>query len=706
MNDNQSQTESIFNLIKGIDSRTVMLPEFQRDFRWEMDRTYDLFDSLIREIFIGTVIYGKPSFGMTLREIDARPRKGRGSNAKLVTHAVSNEEMRQRSQTQNLRIVLDGQQRITSVYRAVKGHDKVFLIIRDLRNEPNPTQLGIEGMLDEFTGEESTDAISVSLADAYRAEVEDWDQDQIDERFSASAYAREQLRIADPEARQAATRIYRRAIKLLIAFFKQEKMVAFYLLDMSLEKFCLFFERSNSRGIQLNFIDILAAKLYSGFNLRRKIDDFETQTRLTINREVIVRAIAYIRATEQGSQVKIDRSYILEHLEAADFQRLWDEICTLYAAVLHYLDTQHYILSQEWMPSENMIIPLIIFLRELGGSFDRIGEAQRRFIEFWYWASVFANRYSTATNEVIISDSQALTQIARTERISQRGYFRRLRSLITEPSDLYSYTRRASLTYRGVLNLIAYAAGGLHDWGSTHRISLKTAALDDQRRTSILDDHHIYPSAYISSRPELDIDNDEAEQLVDCVANRTLIPKNLNIRIGRRPPYDYLHELQQTRTPQIAICLGSHLVPTELLTDPSRNGFFGLFLEERARRIFGLIEHYAISPLSEMAATYGMASEIDDEERITIRDRLPNMIADGRIQIGERVYAAGHPDKIATIISGSLVEYEGHRLAINAWGQQITGWSSINIYASVYLERTGQALGSLRRNDNVITNAT
>ena len=306
MNDNQSQTESMLDLVKGINNQTIMLPEFQRDFRWEMDRTYDLFDSLVREIFTGTLIYGKPGFGMTLREIDIRPRKGKGSNARLVTHAFSTAEMHQRAQTKNLRIVLDGQQRITSIYRAITGYDKVYLIARDLHNVSNPGQLGLEEILEEFAGEESSEAISVLFEDAYRAEIEDWDQEQIDARFVASTYAREQLVNAASEAHKAAIRIYRRALKLLIAFYKQEKMVAFYLLDMSLEKFCLFFERSNSRGIQLNFTDILAAKLYSGFNLRKKIDEFETQTRLTINREVIVRAIAYIRATERGAQIKIE----------------------------------------------------------------------------------------------------------------------------------------------------------------------------------------------------------------------------------------------------------------------------------------------------------------------------------------------------------------------------------------------------------------
>ena len=36
-------------------------------------------------------------------------------------------------------------------------------------------------------------------------------------------------------------------MKKLIDLFKKQKLVAFHLLDMTLEKFCLFFERSNSR---------------------------------------------------------------------------------------------------------------------------------------------------------------------------------------------------------------------------------------------------------------------------------------------------------------------------------------------------------------------------------------------------------------------------------------------------------------------------
>jgi len=435
MNDTQSQTESLLDIVKGIRSQTIMLPEFQRDFRWELEQTYDLFDSLMRDIFIGTIIYGKPSFGMTLREIDQRPRKGKGSNGPLATYDYSTAEISQKIQTQNLRVVLDGQQRLTSIYRAILGRDSVYIVLKDDIDRENISQLTLEEMVDSVAGEESATSISVKISDAFGAEASGLDDEDLNERFAQSRYAIKQLSDIEEGERKPAEKIYRRAVRKLIDLFKQQKMVAYYMLDMSLDKFCVFFERSNSRGIQLNFTDILAAKLYHGFNLRKKIEEFESQSKLKLNREIIVRAIAYISGSERGGTISIDKKFILEQLEARDFQTHWDKTCTLYAESLHYLMSQHYILSQEWMPSENMVIPLMIFRHQLKG-FDQINQEQRSFLEYWYWASIFANRYSGSSNEVIISDCNAFVQLARGERINARGYFVRMRSLITEPDDL------------------------------------------------------------------------------------------------------------------------------------------------------------------------------------------------------------------------------------------------------------------------------
>lgn len=608
MNENQSQTESLLDIVRSIQHETLLLPEFQRDFRWEMDQTYDLFDSLIREIFIGTIIYGKPGFGMTLRQIDDRPRKGKGSRAALRMRHYDKDEIVNKSRTQNLRIILDGQQRITSIYRALTGADNVFLV---LRNDLKPDVLierPLEQILGEVAGEESDEAVCVRLSDAYRAEAESLEDEDLDRLFARSAFG---LRLGEEDPRwKPFAKAYRRAVKKLSDLHKKQKLVAFHLLDMTLEKFCLFFERSNSRGIQLNFTDILAAKLYRGFNLRQKIDEFEAQHNLRLNRETIVRTVAYLTAVEKGNPITIDKKAILENLEPEDFDRHWDRASMFYKESIDYLVTQHFVLNRNWLPSENMVIPLMVFLSHVKG-FDRIDEEQRKFLEFWFWSSVFANRYSTSSNEVIISDSQALSQVAQGKRIERRDYFTRLRSLVTDPEDLFIYTKRTSAIYRGVLNLIGYAIHGLRDWRSSQKI-------DPDKD---LDDHHIYPRAYIASGPPLDIEAGEAVQLMDCVVNRTLIPKNLNVTIGKRPPQSYLSDLKK-QNPNLESSLQDHLVPVELVTDPAWNEQFRAFLDVRSRSIMGLIERYALEPVKEIEARHAAAQESGEPSHADGADRL------------------------------------------------------------------------------------
>lgn len=216
MTDTQSQTESILDIIKGVDNRSIMLPEFQRDFRWELEQTFDLFDSLIRDIFVGTLIYGKPSFGMTLREIDKRPRRGAGSRARIPLIPLSTEEIKRQTQTKNLRIVLDGQQRITSLYRAItgQGKDAVYLVLKPFPNFDAARNLPLEELIHTIQGEPAPDRISVLVSDAYRAETESLEDDQLNELFDATPYAR---RYSDKTASgyKADQRIYRRAISRL-----------------------------------------------------------------------------------------------------------------------------------------------------------------------------------------------------------------------------------------------------------------------------------------------------------------------------------------------------------------------------------------------------------------------------------------------------------------------------------------------------------
>ena len=165
--DTGQKTESIFQLVEDIVKDRVALPEFQRDFVWDVEKTFDLFDSFVKDIFVGSLIYGVPSFEITVRELDRRPRSGKGSRARLKLNSYTREEVENRVKINGFRLLLDGQQRATSVYRAMTGVDPILFIAFkdeelavDVLAQP-AGQRSIEQVLSEFRGEAVAGQVSI-----------------------------------------------------------------------------------------------------------------------------------------------------------------------------------------------------------------------------------------------------------------------------------------------------------------------------------------------------------------------------------------------------------------------------------------------------------------------------------------------------------------------------------------------------------------
>ncbi|MFA1710513.1 DUF262 domain-containing protein [Peribacillus frigoritolerans] len=578
----QQQTESIKFLMDNIEKGNIVLPEFQRDFVWDIGKTYELFDSLVRDIFIGSIIYGKPSFEITVRNIDKRPRKGAGSRAKIETKFFTKEEIEHKTQINNFRLVLDGQQRATSIYRALKGIDDIWIIIKndeelieDIQNKEFKDRT-LEEIIHEFNGKEDEDRLSVKLSDAYTIIKSDDFEDEIKSKYFDSLIF---LTGFEENEIKNVFRKFMGTIKKLNELLGSEKLLSYYLLNMNTEKFALFFERSNSKGIQLNFIDILAAKLYKGFNLREEIDKLQNSYHISeyqFNREIIVRTISYIISNGR----EVDRTYILTNLNYIHFNEYWDKVCNYYKKVIDFLFKENYILSQSWMPYENMIIPLIIFLNELeGNDFSQMNERQNEFISYWYWSSILSQRYSSGTNEVIVQDCTILKRIAKDQKTTDKSYFNKIKIQMKGYEDILSLTKKGSAVYKGVLNFLNFASKGLLDWPNSSKLTFN----------SKLEDHHIFPKQYIKENYS---DDENALSLIDCVANRTLLPKITNIRIGKKAPSEYLMDIK-IKNIDIEDSLTNHLIPIELL-EGLYDEFYFDFVEIRAKQIFETIENKII----------------------------------------------------------------------------------------------------------------
>jgi hypothetical protein len=623
--DNSQKTESISDLCKEIEAGTLVLPEFQRDFVWESGKTIDLFDSLVRDIFIGSIIYGIPSFEITVRELDMRPRKGKGSRAKLSIQSFTKQKIEQMVQVDGFRLVLDGQQRITSIYRALKGIDPVWFVMKPEGELPEGKPVkdcALEELLDEFTGAQPSHRLSIQIADVRSI----MSGNEMEAEWRARYF--EALQFLDgksPEERDQAFRSYLQLYKKLQDLLKAEKLLSYYLLNTTTEKFSLFFERSNSKGIQLNFIDILAAKLYSGFNLRNQIEAFEDEHKEwgPLNREVIVRAIAY---NVSGGK-ELDRKYILDELNAAHFKTHWDPLVKSYHLCLEFLTANHFLLSPAWMPYPNMLIPLMIFHGKIGGDFSQMTEHQRKFITFWYWAAVFSEHYSSGSNERIILDSRVLSRIAQGKAITDRRFFASLRCKITNADDLLSLQKKWSVLYTGILNLINYEAAGLRDWTNAAKLM----------PSSRIEDHHVFPRGYLES--EYAEDSEEIN-LMDSVPNRTLIPKITNIKIGKKAPGTYLQLLKE-KNPNLATCLHNHALPADLM-DGVWDARYKDFLSARAAKMFALLKKHVLDPEEEIIKEFYEEPQTKTGQRIPIVARYFSKELRGELDLAaEKIYIDG-----------------------------------------------------------------
>lgn len=577
------QTQSLKQLIIDIDDKKIFLPEFQRDFVWEISKTYDLFDSLVKDIFIGAIIYGIPSFDIAIREIDNRKKitKGKKRSA-LEVKTITKKEIEDINKVGgNFRLVLDGQQRTTSIFRALKGTDEVWFIAKNEDEVQNTSfeSAKLEEILEEIAGEQDPERLSIKLSDVWEIETNDYEEEEIKEKFFFQGLYYKTYCNDEGFDLKSEFRKFRNLRRKIADLLKSEKLLSFYLLDMNLEKFVVFFERSNTRGVQLNFIDILAAKLYTGnFNLKEKIKIFDQQhPNHILIPEIIVRSIAYIKSSPK----EINRSYILTSLDADDFKEWWDKICRWYKVTLDYLFQNNFIISQDWMPYENMAIPLMNFLKEIGGDFHQMNPNQKKFIDYWYWNSIFSLRYSGASNERIIEDSNILIQVARGKKINSASFFSKIsKSQILSVEDIYSFDKKANAVYKGILNLINFEKDGLLNWNNDAKLSLN----------SVLEDHHIFPKNYLQNA----LTSEAEKDLIDCVANRTLVPKIQNIKISDQTPSAYLAAIK-IKNPQIEKSLDNHLITNELLNG-EYDKEFNFFLELRANSIFELVKKHVIEP--------------------------------------------------------------------------------------------------------------
>ena len=215
----ENQNKKYDHLFTEIDTGYVKIPKFQREFVWSKKQTAKLIDSIIKGFPIGTFIFWKTRD--ELRHIKN----------------IGNAELPQLNIGESVSYVLDGQQRITSLFAVKKG-----LIITKDSKEIHYKDISIDLSCDPDEDEEVVlsepveKGAYISVYDILNGTLTDF----------LDQYSREEIKKIE---------IYQ---KRLTTYDFSTIVINEYPIDIA----CEVFTRINTGGMELTLFEIMVAKTY------------------------------------------------------------------------------------------------------------------------------------------------------------------------------------------------------------------------------------------------------------------------------------------------------------------------------------------------------------------------------------------------------------------------------------------------------------
>lgn len=577
-----SGKEFLSDLLKELANGEIQLPDFQRGWVWDDEHIRSLVASVASAYPIGAV--------MMLET---------GGEARFQPRAVEGVDFGAKK-PEPMRLILDGQQRLTSLFQATllrrvvetqnskKGNIKrwyYFDMLRALSGEMEEAVVGLpeSRQVVNFRGEIERDystreleyqACLFPLMDAF--EAQDW-------RRGFNEYwqhEKDKTALFDAFEQRVLDTVRRYQIPVITLKRNTPKVAV-----------CQVFEKVNTGGVALNAFELVTAT-YAADNFSLRDDwfgprddpggrrarlwsdpvlkgvqetDFLQAVTLLHTLDMRERYIAGGKSPEDAPAVSAKRSAMLNlPLEA---YLKWRDVATqgfLKAAKL--LRLQHVYSSRD-LPYQTQLVPLSAALARLGKKADNDGV--RKKLARWLWCGVFGELYGGAVESRFAFDLPDLLAW-----VSDGPEPRTVREAFFDPQRLLTLRMRLSAAYKG-LHAILMREGGA-DFLSGQPITFTTFA--DEK----IDIHHFFPQKWCK-------DEQIPRSRYDCIINKTGLSARTNRIIGKKAPSVYLGQLQKdadmSKTELDAV-LKTHVIAPSRIRADDFDGFF------EARRV-ALLERIA-----------------------------------------------------------------------------------------------------------------
>ncbi len=531
------------DLLAEIHSRTTVLPDFQRDFVWEPGATQELIVSIANNYPAGSILRVRDAQRVfAAREFEGAPPLDGG---------------------QHIFLVLDGQQRLTSLYQAFYGvgEHRYYLNLGKLKEgvDFDEAIFHIRASTkwakarEDFAVQAKELLLPLSVLKGGAGGFAQW-----------SRKVARQLSDADRIALEDALDVIEQ--KWIHVIDDYHFPVVTLSAQTEPDALCTIFETLNRTGVKLSVFELLTARFWpQSIKLRalwdKALANYPVIADFEVDPYYVLQGISL--ASRKAPSCK--RSDVL-NMTASDITEWWDKVVVGLATGLEILRDDCKVMLPKWLPYQTMLPPLAAVLAKAGTPKNAEAGAQREMVKRWFWCAVFGQVYEGAPNSKSAKDVvEILPWLAGGELPES------VASVRFDPMALRDVTPRQRAIYRGAICLIL--GGGAKDFHTQAVITGKLMAEQG------IDDHHVFPSAYLERAGVSPV------RLRDCVLNRTLIDRTTNQMIGGRAPSDYLAEIRNTRGFPFETVLASHGLPTGE-GSPLANDDYEAFLALRQDRLW------------------------------------------------------------------------------------------------------------------------
>ena len=567
----KTNDRQLTDLMKAVDTGAAQLPDFQRGWVWDDGRIRSLILSVIHNFPVGAAMfleYGNESIHFKHKPIE-------GSRAE--------------SNVEPSELILDGQQRLTSLYNALYSKHPVRTRTDKGKEIERYYYLDINKALDPNADDED---VVVSIP-ATRKVTSDFgrkiekDLTTRENEFALKMFPLNIILDSNEEQRwQNEYYAYHQYNQSVIQQFTdlfsriitptQKYAIPVILLDKETPKeaVCQVFENVNTGGVSLTVFELVTAIFaMDDFPLRKDWDErkekyFSSDLLNIVTATDFLTALTLLASFKSGGTVSCKKKDVLD-LSLVSYQQYADALCQGFVIAEKLLNEER-IFSSRDLPYSTQLIPLAAICTVLMDNNRIYTTTVKNKVKQWYWCGVFGELYGAANDTRYANDIVQVVKWVDGDDNPPKT----ITDSFFNPTRLLSLQSRQSAAYKGIMALIL--KNHARDFISGTEMDFSTYTNEK------IDIHHIFPKDYCIRQ-----NYDKAKW--NSILNKTPISASSNREIGGVAPSVYLEKLERkgsVSAKDLDSFIETHLIDARLL----RSNSFEEFIIDRAKKLLDAIE--------------------------------------------------------------------------------------------------------------------